>query len=242
MAGTDPIEAEREIDPAIERRKEIQRLRSLFIRPHKVFLVTVREPTPESGCADDCCGEYTEERWLSDNYVIVKVTASEALHAPPDTEGADSFGDWPDGAYNLMASKGLTPVTKDVLIPDTAGLLASLEARPTPLKWLPMERTSWSMADSEAKLMLAWAHGDGGQFHLAINEGIWQAFVDAYPGCPVTFEFYDDETPYRVSCDCGVIGYVAHADFPEDMNMQAFALVDWLVRNESEAIHCHPAV
>jgi hypothetical protein len=221
MAGTDPIVDEYVANPDLERRKEIQRLRSLFIRPNHVFLVTQYV---------DGNDEDRVERWLSDSYVIVKVTGSSALEMPDvSAEGTPVFTVAEDGAYNLMASKGLTPVTKDVLIPDTAGLLDALASRPTPLKWLPMERTSWSMADSEAKLMLAWAHGDGGQFHLAINEGVWQAFADAYPGCPVTFEFYDDETPYRVSCDCGVIGYVAHADFPEDMNMQAFVLVDWLV-------------
>lgn len=218
MAGTDPITDATVYDADLETRKEIQRLRSLFIRPNQVFLVTV-----------------DNERWLTDRYVIVKVTGSLVLKWTDGMSDKKYDCEWADGPYRLMASKGLVSLAKEILIPDTAGLLGSLADREVndTMRWLPMTRTNWSMADSEAKLMLAFAQDYGHRFQLAINEGIWQAFVDAYPGCPVNFEFYDDETPYRVSCDCGVIGYVAHAEFPKEMYEQADVLVDWLVRHDA---------
>lgn len=224
MAGTDAF-VDGAVAPSldVEVRKEIQRLRKLLINPNEVHLVTRRVPTGVTACTDDCCGEYNEERWLTDRYIMVNVTGSLVLKATGAEGGLPGMGEeFPDFGYKLMASKGLV-LKEDAFLPDTVGLIDSIER---PGEWERLYRTQWSMADSEAKLMLAytkrateWCSNHYDVAPYAVNEEIWVAFEEAfaYPGdTEVIFETCEDR-PYRVSLKGKVVGYIARASFPNEV-------------------------
>lgn len=223
MSGTDAyVDGATAPSLDLEVRKEIQRLRKLLLFPNDVHLIS-RVHTSE-GDAD--------ERWLSDRYIMVNVTGSSTLKAPPDPAFGDLGADWADGGYKLTAGKGLVE-KPDTFLPDTVGLLDSIERAGTyrdangeiaGAVWQRMHRTQWSMADSEAKLMLAYTKEMNDDRSLwvvepyAVNEEIWVAFENAfaYPGdTEVVFEVCEDR-PYRVSLKGRVVGYIARAEFPDD--------------------------
>jgi hypothetical protein len=208
--------------PGVELTKERARLRSLFkVNPNQVHLFT----RPETYY------RLSVQRWLSDKYVMVNVTGSPALRVPDPPGMVDSHStvemELPDGAYKLTAAHGLQP-SSGWLVPDTAGLLSFLESRDA--KWSPMYRTQWSIADSPAKLMLAYADVVNKECPLksyrvavAVNEGIWAAFEAAFPGC--RFEWREGD-PYRVTdADGRIVGYVAKARVPEDEEATAQRIV-----------------
>jgi hypothetical protein len=165
---------------------------------------------------------------------MVNVTGSKALLTPPPPPEPPS--EWPvylpDGGYKLTAAKGLVP-KPDMFLSNTAGLLDSIEKRDKKDHgWLRLHRTQWSVADSEAKLMLAHA-GDinGNLFAIAINEGIWTAFEAAFPGdMSVLFEWLDDDTPYRVLFNGEIVGYIARAQFPKDQQGVALGLAEMVAK------------
>lgn len=219
MAGTDAFVEAPSPTLDLETRKAIQRLRKLLVvNPTECHLFTRSLP---GGV----------ERWLSDRYVMVKVQGVGFTNLATVA--------FPDGAYKLSAGKGLVPT--DMLVSDTAGLLDSIEAKQG--DWYPITRTDWSLADSEAKLMLAYASYDGWDVYdhipLAINEGIWNAFVAAYPNHEVTFEYRvgdpyavvtyettdEDGKPGRYAPE--TVAYIAAAHFPQG-NEVARKIVDAL--------------
>lgn len=226
MAGTDAFVEAPSPTLDLETRKAIQRLRKLLVvNPTECHLFTRSLP---GGV----------ERWLSDRYVMVKVQGVGFTNLATVA--------FPDGAYKLSAGKGLVPT--DMLVSDTAGLLQSIESKQG--DWYPITRTDWSLADSEAKLMLAYANVWGGltvppeergwiRTPLAINEGIWNAFVAAYPDREVTFEYRagdpyavvtyettdEDGKPGRYAPE--TVAYIAAAHFPQG-NEVARKIVDAL--------------
>lgn len=219
MAGTDAFVEAPSPTLDLETRKAIQRLRKLLVvNPTECHLFTRSLP---GGV----------ERWLSDRYVMVKVQGVGFTNLATVA--------FPDGAYKLSAGKGLVPT--DMLVSDTAGLLQSIESKQG--DWYPITRTDWSLADSEAKLMLAYASYDGWDVYdhipLAINEGIWNAFVAAYPDREVTFEYRagdpyavvtyettdEDGKPGRYAPE--TVAYIAAAHFPQG-NEVARKIVDAL--------------
>lgn len=218
MSGTDAF-TDNTHTPSldIEVRKEIQRLRTLLLFPNDVHLVTRQVVATKTRAA-----LVETQRWLSDRYVMVNVTDSAALRITDESEYAvpGHPQDFPDGGYKLMASKGFTP-KPDAFLPDTAGLLNSIERSGN---WELLHRTEWSMADSDAKLMLAYtkelykhAPALNKVEPVAVNEGIWDAFITAFKDDtaePVLFEYCPDR-PYRVSHAGRIVGYIASAEFPD---------------------------
>jgi len=228
MAGTDAAGVESATTASaldLETRKAIQGLRKLFpINPGECHLFT-REVEEVSHGVD------TQERWLSDRYVMLKVEGH--THTDLVTE------DVPDGMYKLTAGKGLIPLAADFIAPETAGLLDHIEGNTD--DWYQMHRTQWSMADDEARKMLchasvwhgglntpAWERGWWPE-PLAIHEGIWTEVEKHFtpPDCKrslVKFE-YAPGRPYRVSYGGTPVAYVASADFPKAMRPQALRLL-----------------
>lgn len=196
MAGTDPYDSGPVITLDAEVRKAVARLRTLLVvNPKECHLFVL-----------------DHECWLSDRYVMVKVTDDPAVAWPYK----------PDGMYRLTAGKGL--VEEDgIMPPDTAALIRSVRARGRKHGWTRMERTDWSMADSEAKLMLAYTLGARGRHALAVNEGVWNAFTEAFPPT-VTFE-YSPDCPYRVCSGGEEVGYIASAHFTDANQVAAQKMV-----------------
>lgn len=195
MAGTDPYR-EADINPDLLWRKAVARLRTLLrVNPAHAHLFS--DPNQPDICPD---------RWLSDSYVIVNVTGDLAV------EGL------PDGPYRLTAGKGLVP--NEFLVPDTLGLLRSIEGYER--KWLRLYRTQWGVADSPFRVMLVYTETG---VPLAINEGIWKAFTEAYWDKLVAFEATEEKLPYRVTAGGEVVGYVARAGLPDGEEDAAMALL-----------------
>lgn len=216
MAGTDPITDTITVDPTKERRLAIQRLRSLlFVDPRNVHLFTRK----------------VSQRWLTDRYVIVKLDDEDpVLVMDPDLK-PEYQEHYPDGGYWLRAGDGLQ--AKEFLLSDSQGLLDNLEARKG--QWRCLLRTGWSMADSEAKLMLCYAMKEDmerGFPHTeftpyAMNEGIWNAFLNAYEDKSLSFEVLDEQTPFRVVHEYhGVVGYIAQGRIPERYREEAQQIVE----------------
>jgi len=202
MAGTDPYK-ETGKAPDLMWRKAVARLRSLLkVNPKEAHLITHKD----------------EQRWLSDRYVMVNVTGDLAL-SPEAFNGAPFSGEMPDGTYHLTAAKGLVP--HEFLPSDTGKLIDALESREG---WRRVHRTQWSVADSKAKLMLVYAQAGNGtmiggplkRVPMAINEGIWTAFEQAFWDELVTFETLLDGYPFRVSAGNRVVGYIARGELPAD--------------------------
>lgn len=195
MAGTDPYR-EATINPDLEWRKAVARLRTLLrVNPSHVHLFSETRQP-----------DIWPDRWLSDSYVIVNVTGDPAVDGLPD------------GTYKLTAGKGLIP--SEFLTPDTLGLLETIEGRQA--KWLRLYRTQWSVADSPFKVMLVYTETG---IPLAINEGIWKAFAEAYWDKLVAFEATEENMPYRVTAGGEVVGYVARAHLPDGEEEAALALL-----------------
>jgi len=227
MSGTDPYR-EPEVSPDLAWRKAVARLRTLLrVNPSQCHLFTRRWSYP---AADGELRDFRVERWLSDRYVLVNVTDDLALRSDNEDH---SWGVLPDGAYKLTAGKGLVPA--DHLTPDTAGLVNYIEERDE-AQWHPLQRTRWSVADSKAKIMLAYAETFKGleapdwergwhRVPLGINEGIWNAFNEAFWDKLVTFQSTDDEIPYRVKAGNEIVGYIARGELPEDEHDTALRII-----------------
>jgi hypothetical protein len=173
-----------------DERRAFTRLRSLMVNTNEVSIAT-----------DD-----DGSRWLTDRYAIINVTNDDAC------EGVA------DGEYKLTAGKGFVP--SDLEPPNALALLEIIEAEEA--NWLPVTRTEWSVADSEAKTLLCYArdpndptghHADGRRHAVAINEGIWNAFVAAYDNKDHTrvirFEKDPDKItrPFRIIVDGKIVAY-----------------------------------
>lgn len=214
MAGTDAAGVESATTASaldLEVRKAIQGLRKLFpINPGECHLFT----RPETM-------DRTAQRWLSDRYVMLDVTSNRALMLPDGDEALD-------GMYKLTAGKGLIPLAAEFIAPNTPGLLDMIEGN-TP-DWYQMHRTRWSMADDDAKKMLCYTTRNFHTEPLAINEGIWTEMEQHFKPADmerslVKFE-YAPGRPYRVSYGGEVVAYVATADFPKGMNLEARKIVE----------------
>ena len=198
----------------LETRKAIARLRKLLpVNPGKVHLFT-------RGLAGD--------RWLSDRYVMVKVTDDAALRVHEGAVYSDgselSYEEFPDGSYKLTAGKGLQP--SELAVPVTVALLNLIESKDG--NWHRLYRTQWAVSDSEAKLMLAYTKVDGAVQPHAINEGIWTAFEAAFPDDEVLFMAREGD-PYKVVLAKDghpeTVAYVARGNFVDpDVKAQAWAV------------------
>lgn len=124
-----------------------RQMRAIMYQPTEVWLVTDKDG----------------ERWLTDQYVLLKVTA------------AEEFGELADGAYKIaFVSKGPEPREAPVDF-DINGYLASMQER----EWWPADPTMWSVIeDYQGKAML-W---DANSTPVLMGEPTWSAIKRHYPG------------------------------------------------------------
>jgi hypothetical protein len=156
-------------------------------------------------------------RWLTDRYAIINVTNDEAVK------------DVPDGEYKLTAGKGFVP--SDLVPPNALALLEIIEGENS--NWFPVTRTQWSVADSEAKTLLCYATTDSDDRRsVAINEGIWNAFVTAYDNKDHTrkirFEKDPDKItrPFRIIVDGKIVAYFMGIRLPQGSEKIAALIVE----------------
>jgi hypothetical protein len=190
-----------------DERRAFARLRSLLANVNEVSIAT-----------DD-----DGSRWLSDRYAIINVTNDSAC------EGVA------DGEYKLTAGKGF--VSSDLEPPNALALLEIIEAEEA--NWLPVTRTEWSVADSEAKTLLCYAMADcyapevrDRRHPVAINEGIWNAFVVAFDNKDHTrvirFEKDPDKVtrPFRIIVDGKIVAYFMGIRLPKGSEEIAALIVE----------------
>jgi hypothetical protein len=196
-----------------DERRAFARLRSLLANVNEVSIAT-----------DD-----DGSRWLTDRYAIINVTNDEAVKGVAD------------GEYKLTVGKGFVP--SDLVPPNALSLLEIIEAEEA--NWLPVKRTAWSVADSEAKTLLCYA----GEYKMkksassspevqnrrnpvAINEGIWNAFVAAYDNKDHTrvirFEKDPDKVtrPFRILVDNKIVAYFMGIRLPSGSEKIAALIVE----------------
>lgn len=192
--------------------KAVARLRTLLtVNPREVHLFTYE--TFENT-------QFTKQRWLSDRYVMVRCS------------GDPTIKDHEDGMYWLKASEGLVPNEK-AFQSDTAALLGNFQAIPDG-EWLTVTRTQWSVADSPHKLMVAWicdpnyfgvAPEVNARVPVVINEGVWNAFETAFPGCEFQYVPDGKHNVFRVVAESKVVAYVAGGTIPPERKGEALVLV-----------------
>jgi hypothetical protein len=190
-------------------RRAFARLRSLLANASEVSIAT-----------DD-----DGSRWLSDRYAIINVTNDSAC------EGVA------DGQYKLTAGKGFVP--DDLVPPNALALLEIIEGEEA--NWLPVTRTEWSVADSEAKTLLCYATmiaepattaATSKRHPVAINEGIWNAFVAAFDNKDHTrvirFEKDPDKPtrPFRIIVDNKIVAYSMGIRLPDGAEKIAKLIVE----------------
>jgi hypothetical protein len=143
-------------------------LRQIMYQPSAVWLAT----------------EYSGDRWLHDQWVMLNVTGNSALRYEDATDSELELGEIPDGAYKLMADQKLGLQPRDS-IPQ-----ADLEAYFAGIlgEWRPANPTQWSVAEHPGKAMLWEARGSGVQLPCLLGESTWTAIKRHYPDCEVHWQ------------------------------------------------------
>lgn len=167
------------------------RLRQVMYEPSAVWLST----------------DYGGDRWLTDQFVLYRVTGYDELSAydfhvclgyDPSLgyeplEGECSCPDViPDAPYQLTVSKGFKP-RKSVPQPDIDGYFAKLEDK----IWMPARPSEWSVAEHPGKAML-WTFGAGSvRPPCLIGESTWTALKRHHPDAVV--EYTPEGNIFRLS-------------------------------------------
>lgn len=146
-------------------------LRQIMYQPSVVWLAT----------------EYSGDRWLTDQYVMLLVT------------DWGEFAEMPDGPYRLTVSNGPQP-NDAVPEPDIEGWFGVVSK----WAWKPAEPTEWSVAEHPGKAML-WA-SEGRP--CLLGEPTWTALKRHYPDVVVEHSF-DGASMFRFS-EC------QHIDIDDD--------------------------
>ena len=167
------VKAQPELEPSLELRKEVTRIRAIMY---------------DNTCLRLSTAAMDGGRWLTDQYVLLDVTDSPAI------EGLY------DGQYKLQAGKGLVPIYNEY--PETGGkVLRSSEFDPdayfnrlADAKWAPATPSEWSVAEHPGKAMLfsvegPYAHmGEAQQVSAALmGESTWATLRKNYPGATAEY-------------------------------------------------------
>lgn len=161
----------------LEIRKAWAELRQILYEPSAVWLATWAGT----------------ERWLTDQFVMLDVTGSDAL----------AEAELPDGGYKLTAANGFQP-RDTVPEPDLDVYFAAMDVA---ANWHLARPTEWSVAEHPGKAML-WTYFvpidsgfgttnvplDVGQPCL-LGESTWTAIRRHHPGCLV--EYSDEINAFR---------------------------------------------
>ena len=146
---------------------DIGRLRQIMYQPSACWLST----------------EYSGDRWLTDQFVLLNVTDEESV------EGVV------DGPVKLTASNGVQP-RDSVPEPDIEAYFATI----ADADWRPAVPTEWSVAEHPGKAML-WVRLGG--YPCLLGETTWAQIKRHYPEVKVhyahdrnLFRFKLDDTPF----------------------------------------------
>lgn len=146
---------------------EYTALRQIMYQPTAVWLAT------------ENCGD----RWLTDQYVLINVTAMDALTVEdPEAALAGWTGpepELPDGPYKLTASNGFQS-REGIPEPD----IERWFTRAAEGRWRPVKPSEWSVAEHPGKAML-WACGT---LPCLLGESTWTALKRHHPECEVSYE------------------------------------------------------
>lgn len=153
----------------IEVRQEISKFRQVMYEPSAVWLST----------------EYSGDRWLTDQYVLLNVTDSPALgyHLDPDDDcaGGDCNCMLEDGPYKLLASGELRS-RDSIPEPDIEAYFAAVAGE---AQWRNAAPTEWSVAEHPGKAML-WTCRD---FPALLGEPTWTQIKRHYPEVVTEYTF-----------------------------------------------------
>src|SRR5215472_17217302 len=133
---------------------ERARIRSIMYEPSSVWL----------------CTDAQNERWLTDQFVLLNVTGAEALYCYDSSYGIE----WPDGPYQLMATGQWRMQERDS-IPEP-DIEAYFEVLARKVRWCHVEPTEWSVAEHPGKAML----GVSEDTPCLLGESTWTAIHRHY--------------------------------------------------------------
>ena len=135
-------------------RQQWSRLRSLFIEPGEVELMTDTS-------------DVEPRRWMTDKYVMLDVTRNPALGGPDEL---------PDGMYRVTASKGPVPLDRHA----GRDVVSCLQAFEAGADWWAVHETRWTLRDDRAQLIYVCNPVGFQRVPLAIDRDVFEAFKAAY--------------------------------------------------------------
>jgi hypothetical protein len=173
---------------------------------------------------------YEGDRWLTDQFVMLKVTGHSALIIPEHADEPcycdetstrncpqhhDAGYEMPDGAYKLTVSNGIQP-RDSIPAPDLDAWSLSLKG-----DWAVARPTEWSVAEHPGKAML-WVSDSG--VPCLIGEPTWTAIRRHYPDCRV--EYLESRNLFSFSLeDRFPFCYAAGIQIPDGQEETARAIV-----------------
>jgi hypothetical protein len=175
----------------LEVRQEWTRLRAILYEPSSVWMATWA----------------ANERWLTDQYVMLDVTGSCALE---DYEV-------PDGGYKLVASKGFEPRELGWR-PDIDVYFAAMDQL---ADWLPAQPSEWSVAEHPGKAQL-WTYRPRDLFPCLLGESTWTAIKRNHPDCLV--EYSEETNVFRFTAAGHVFCFAAGIRIPDGQGEVAHAI------------------
>lgn len=195
----------------LEIRQEWARLRQIMYEPTSVWL----------------CTDADGERWLTDQFVLYKVTGCWTIKRLD--AGPGGRPELRDGSYKLTVSSGLQE-RKSVPPPDLEKYFEAIGK----IAFYPASPSEWSVAEHPGKAQLWVSEGE----YCLLGESTWTAIKKHHPDVAVTYAIRDNLFSFEQ--DGIPFAYAAGIRIPDGQEAVAAAIASKLDSTSNHALESAP--